>query len=86
MKSARTLTGWHAAAIFGSFFGVIITVNLALAYSAVHTFPGLEVKNSYVASQEFDRRRTQRRRRLTSSHGCRVRCLGRKLGRTSGDS
>ena len=34
MKSARTLTGWHAAAIFGSFFGVIITVNLALAYSA----------------------------------------------------
>ena len=57
MKSARTLTGWHAAAIFGSFFGVIITVNLALAYSAVHTFPGLEVKNSYVASQNFDARR-----------------------------
>ncbi|MGR3271157.1 nitrogen fixation protein FixH [Thalassococcus profundi] len=57
MKPARTLTGWHAAAIFGSFFGVIITVNLLLAYSAVHTFPGLEVKNSYVASQNFDARR-----------------------------
>lgn len=35
-------------------FGVIISVNLFLAYSAVATFPGLEVKNSYVASQNFD--------------------------------
>jgi len=35
-------------------FGVIISVNLFLAYSAVKTFPGLEVKNSYVASQNFD--------------------------------
>jgi nitrogen fixation protein FixH len=33
-------------------------VNLALAFNAVKTFPGLEVKNSYVASQEFDVRRT----------------------------
>lgn len=35
-------------------FAIIISVNLFLAYSAVHTFPGLEVKNSYVASQNFD--------------------------------
>lgn len=35
-------------------FSVIISVNLFLAYSAVNTFPGLEVKNSYVASQNFD--------------------------------
>ena len=35
-------------------FGVIISVNLTLAYNAVHSFPGLEVKNSYVASQTFD--------------------------------
>ncbi|MEM7520489.1 MAG: FixH family protein, partial [Pseudomonadota bacterium] len=27
---------------------------LTLAFSAVRTFPGLEVKNSYVASQSFD--------------------------------
>lgn len=38
-------------------FGVIISVNLFLAYSAVKTFPGLEVKNSYVASQHFDENR-----------------------------
>ena len=39
-------------------FSVIISVNLTLAYNAVHSFPGLEVKNSYVASQTFDADRT----------------------------
>ena len=38
-------------------FTTIISVNLALAYNAVATFPGLEVKNSYVASQNFDVRK-----------------------------
>lgn len=35
-------------------FGIIIAVNLLMAYKAISTFPGLEVKNSYVASQSFD--------------------------------
>ena len=54
----KEFTGRHAAMVFVGFFGVIITVNLVLAYNAVRTFPGLEVKNGYVASQSFDRRRT----------------------------
>lgn len=53
----REFTGRHMAFVCVGAFGVIITVNLALAYNAVATFPGLEVKNSYVASQEFDVRR-----------------------------
>ncbi len=53
----REFTGKHAAALFIGIFGVIIAVNLALAYNAVKTFPGLEVKNSYVASQQFDAKR-----------------------------
>ncbi|SHJ59309.1 Nitrogen fixation protein FixH [Shimia gijangensis] len=53
----REFTGRHAAMVFVGAFGVIIAVNLLLAFSAVKTFPGLEVKNSYVASQEFDARR-----------------------------
>lgn len=53
----RKLTGWHVLAIFVGAFGVIIGVNIALAVNAVRTFPGLEVKNSYVASQSFDARR-----------------------------
>ncbi|MEO0487522.1 MAG: FixH family protein [Pseudomonadota bacterium] len=48
------LKGWHVLAAFFAFYGVIITVNLTLAFNAVSTFPGLEVKNSYVASQYFD--------------------------------
>lgn len=53
----KQLTGRHVLMIFCGAFGVIISVNLLLAYSAVSTFPGLEVKNSYVASQQFDDRK-----------------------------
>ncbi|QJF52693.1 FixH family protein [Roseobacter ponti] len=53
----RELKGWHVAAMFGTGFSIIIAVNLTLAFNAVSTFPGLEVKNSYVASQHFDRDR-----------------------------
>lgn len=54
-KPERVITGWHVLAMFVAFFGVIIAVNATLAWQAVATFPGLEVKNSYVASQGFDR-------------------------------
>ncbi|MGH1464432.1 MAG: FixH family protein [Cognatishimia sp.] len=57
MAEEKKFTGRHMALIFGGAFAIIISVNLVLAYSAVKTFPGLEVKNSYVASQEFDLRR-----------------------------
>lgn len=55
--SERRFTGKHAAMVFVGAFAVIISVNILLAYSAVKTFPGLEVKNSYVASQQFNERR-----------------------------
>lgn len=51
------LTGRKVFAITASFFGVIIGVNGIMAYQAISTFPGLEVKNSYVASQTFDAER-----------------------------
>lgn len=53
----KQLTGRHVLMIFCGAFGIIIGVNLLLAWSAVSTFPGLEVKNSYVASQQFDERK-----------------------------
>jgi nitrogen fixation protein FixH len=53
----RELTGAHVLAITVSAFAVIIGVNFTMAYKAVSTFPGLEVENSYVASQDFDRDR-----------------------------
>ena len=51
------IKGWHVALAFGLAFGLIIAVNLTLAFNAIRTFPGLEVQNSYVASQSFDRER-----------------------------
>lgn len=54
----RELKGWHVAAMFCTGFGIIIAVNLVLAVNAVRTFPGLEVGNSYVASQHFDAKRS----------------------------
>ncbi|KIC16504.1 MULTISPECIES: FixH family protein [unclassified Leisingera] len=57
-KREREFTGKHAILLFGGAFAVIIGVNIILAVNAVKTFPGLEVKNSYVASQEFDQRRS----------------------------
>ena len=51
------IKGWHVLAGFCTAFGIIIAVNLTLAFNAVRTFPGLEVANSYVASQSFDKNR-----------------------------
>lgn len=53
----REITGRHVLFGMVGAFGVIVAVNLALAWNAVATFPGLEVRNSYVASQSFDRDR-----------------------------
>ncbi len=55
--SERQITGRQVLIVTASAFGVIIAVNLTMAFQAVSTFPGLEVKNSYVASQSFEERR-----------------------------
>lgn len=57
-----TLTGRHVLAITVSAFAVIIGVNLVMAWQAVSTFPGLEVKSSYVAGLGFDARRKAQER------------------------
>ncbi len=49
----REFTGWHMLGLMLGGFGIIITVNLTLAWNAVATFPGLEARNSYEVSQSF---------------------------------
>lgn len=61
MTEAKPLTGRKVLAISVGAFAVIFGANMALVYSAVGTFPGLEVDNSYVASQTFDDRATAQR-------------------------
>ena len=50
----REFTGWHMLMIMLLFFGTIIGVNFLMAYSALSSFAGLVVENSYVASQHFN--------------------------------
>lgn len=52
--TGKELTGRKVLFIAVSAFSVIIGVNIFMAWSAIGTFPGVEVKNSYVASQTFD--------------------------------
>jgi nitrogen fixation protein FixH len=51
------ITGRHVFAFTSAAFAVIIGVNALLAWKAISTFPGLEVQNSYVASQGFEARK-----------------------------
>ncbi len=51
------LTGFKVLMIALGFFGVIVGVNIVLAWQAVATFPGIETASSYQASQEFDETR-----------------------------
>lgn len=54
VDGGKPLTGRKVFAIFAGAFAVIIGVNVFMAWQAIGTFPGLEVDNSYVASQSFD--------------------------------
>lgn len=60
----KEFKGWHMLAILILFFGTIITVNLTMAYFARTSWTGLVVKNSYVASQEFNETTDQKRAEL----------------------
>jgi len=53
----KPLTGRKVLAIFVGAFTLIVGVNIFMAWNAIGTFPGLEVKNGYIASQTFDRDR-----------------------------
>ncbi len=48
-------TGRHMLAIMILFFGVIIAVNVTMAFVASSSWTGLVVKNSYVASQGYNK-------------------------------
>ncbi len=53
----KPLTGRFVFFCFAGAFGAILAANIALAVAAIGSFPGVEVKNGYVASQSFDRER-----------------------------
>jgi nitrogen fixation protein FixH len=56
MRNAQAgpFTGRHMLIIMLAFFAVVLSANMTLVYFARHSWTGLVVKNSYVASQEFN--------------------------------
>ena len=71
-RTGRPLTGKKVLMIALAAFGVIIAANLAMLFAATGTFPGLVVKNSYVASQGWDRKTDAQRKlgwRAVASYG-----------------
>ncbi|MGV3552133.1 FixH family protein [Rhizobium sp.] len=52
---ARGFTGWHMLAVMLAFFGTIITVNVTMAFLANSSWSGMLSKNTYVASQDFNK-------------------------------
>ena len=59
-RADRPLTGARVAAMFVGGFGVIVAANVALAVSAVRTFPGVETRNVYALGQTFEADRAAR--------------------------
>ncbi|SIT76649.1 FixH family protein [Pontibaca methylaminivorans] len=55
-KRKGEFTGRHMLAIMVVFFGVVIAVNLTMAFMARKSWTGTVVDNTYVASQEFNTR------------------------------
>lgn len=58
VRKPREFTGKHMLAVMLGGFGIIISVNLGMAYLAISTFPGVEARSTYVASQTFEANRT----------------------------
>ena len=50
----QQITGKHVAIAMVAFFAVIVVVNFTMAGLATNSWTGLVVKNSYVASQNFN--------------------------------
>lgn len=54
--SAQGFTGLHMLVATSTFFAVVIAVNVTMAFYASSSWSGLVVENTYVASQEFNRK------------------------------
>ena len=52
--SEKTLKGWHVLLIMLGFFGVMFAVNGVFLYHAITSFPGEDVKKSYVQGLNYN--------------------------------
>ena len=52
--NGKKLKGWHVLLIMLGFFGVIFSVNGVFLYHAITSFPGEDVKKSYVQGLNYN--------------------------------
>ena len=55
-RTSGEFTGRHMLVVMLAFFGVVVAVNVAMATFARTSWTGLVVENTYVASQQFNRK------------------------------
>jgi nitrogen fixation protein FixH len=53
--------GWHVLAAMLAFFGFVIAVNVAFTIAAVRSFPGEDVRRSYLQGLHYNRTLAERR-------------------------
>ena len=58
----KPLTGRKVALMFGAAFATIVAANMALVFSAIESFPGLETRKPYNESLSFSSRRAGQER------------------------
>ena len=56
------LKGWHVLAMLLAFFGTVIGVDVTFSVLALRTFPGEDVRNSYVQGNHYNETLAQRAR------------------------
>lgn len=63
MSAAPTfrIRGWHVLAMMLAFFGAVIAVNVVFAVVAVRSFPGEDVRRSYLQGVHYNDTLAQRR-------------------------
>jgi nitrogen fixation protein FixH len=73
---AGEFTGRHMLAIMLAFFAVIIAVNVTMAVFANTSWTGLVVKNSYVASQQFNEKAAEEKAQAALGYRAALRIEG----------
>ena len=64
-KKPFQVRGWHVLAAMLAFFGAVIAVNVGFAVIAVQSFPGEDVRRSYLQGLNYNQTIAERRAQAT---------------------
>lgn len=78
-SSAQGFTGVHMLLATSAFFCVVIAVNVTMAFYASSSWSGLVVENTYVASQEFNRKAAAMKAMAASGIGGKLSIRGHEI-------